>query len=139
MEASIATYAIDDQNLIKLIEKCRVETLKVLLAKVNVPCHGVTKCTLQKRLFYAVRTGLELAPTADEEDASRVETRKRKLQLENVSLPHPLTLNDWEKTPANFPPLTDERTTQYFDRSKCQVRNITYAICFFPMSPAQRK
>ena len=109
---------LTDEQLWNLVQKCDVVTLKSLLSKVDVPRTAV-KERLQKRLFYAIRLGLELVPTEDEQEKQRRMARKKKLLMgEKLVLPHPLTLEVWEDTPANFPPVTLERRNQYFDRRK---------------------
>ncbi|XP_038058735.1 uncharacterized protein LOC119730016 [Patiria miniata] len=105
---------VTDEELWGCVRQFDVKTLQEFLSKVDVPKSGSKDC-LQKRLFYALKLGLPIVPTASNEELSRRESRERKLRFgEQFKLPHPLTLDGWEGTSANLPPITEEKVNHYF-------------------------
>ena len=95
-----------------------VPSLKSLLSKVGVP-HSVNKPSLQLRLFYAVRLGLNILPTQEEKDKQVAAAHTAKLDLgQGFMLPHPLTLDNWEQESTHFPNVQKKDIEQYFDKCK---------------------
>ena len=111
---------LNDDDLWSLIHKCDVPILKALLAKGGVPT-SARKDSLQTRLFYCIRLGLPVIETEDAKEKSRKKSRADKLAIgstDDVFVPHPLTLDNWDDSAKSFPDLTVVDIEFYFDKSK---------------------
>lgn len=108
---------LSDEELWGLISRCDVAMLKTLLAKAAVPSN-VKKENLQWRLFYSIRLGLPVIKTEDEKEIIRQESRQQKLKIGQMSIPHPLTLEDWQDNCISYPDVTKVDIEYYFDQCK---------------------
>ena len=63
--------------------------------------------------------GLPVIPTESENDASVQLSRQKKLVLSpELSLPHPITLDNWDNSGQNLPDLLPADTEDYFRSSE---------------------
>ena len=106
-----------DDDLLVTLRSMDMKDLRGKLTTFGVPHLNMRKEDLVRLTFYAIKLGLEVLPTAEEEDKDRIKTQISKLQIDDfLRLPHPSTLSSWSDDIMRFPETTHSQIEEYFAR-----------------------
>ena len=120
--------SLSDENLRKHINKINVDDMKhaYLIINTESRSEGMSRETLAWHLFTAIRLGLPVLESVEEEDRIIMERKEAKLKIDFfnqqiVTLPHPFCISSdaWDiRNIANYPSVVEADVRRYFTSRK---------------------